>query len=239
MGGTDLSREDSQDEAVLVVAAHPDDEVLGCGATMARLAACGRAVHVAILGEGMTARGQQRADTDAAALAQLRDATAKALRTLQVGEYQQFELPDNRFDSVDLLDVVKIVEALVRRWRPSTVYTHHPGDLNIDHGIVHRAVLTATRPMAGQTVRELYAFEVNSSTEWSFGQSEQTFCPNTFVDISDHLEQKIEAMSAYSTELRPWPHPRSLQAIRTAAQRWGCVVGCDAAEAFELIRAVC
>jgi LmbE family N-acetylglucosaminyl deacetylase len=137
-----------------------------------------------------------------------------------------------------LLEVVKQVEELVARFRPEVIYTHHPGDLNVDHGVVHRAVLTATRPVAGQCVSEIYAFEVPSSTEWAFQRLEPSFRPNVFVDITDTLETKIEALACYDTETRKFPHPRSPEALRAIAARWGSVVGLPAVEAFELIRSV-
>jgi len=110
--------------------------------------------------------------------------------------------------------------------------------LNVDHGVIHRAVLTATRPMAGQPVREIYAFEVPSSTEWAFHSVQPVFRPNVFVDVSATLETKIAAMACYESEARKFPHPRSAEALRAIAMRWGSVVGCAAAEAFELIRSV-
>ena len=220
----------------LVIAAHPDDEVLGCGATSARLAAEGHEVHFAILGEGITARGQS--NVMANQKDQLQSHAHAAAGKIGAKSLELRQLPDNRLDTVPLLDVVKIVEELVDRLRPEVVYTHHGGDLNVDHGIVHRAVLTATRPMAGQTVREIYAFEVPSSTEWAFQRIQPTFRPNVFVDVGRTLETKIAAMECYESEVRKFPHPRSPEALRALATRWGSVVGCNAAEAFELVRSV-
>jgi LmbE family N-acetylglucosaminyl deacetylase len=147
-------------------------------------------------------------------------------------------LPDNRFDTVPLLDIIKIIERLVERLRPEVVYTQHGGDLNIDHVITHRATLTATRPVPGCPVKGLYAYEVASSTEWAFGKFEPAFRPNVFVDISTTLATKIAAMQAYESETRPFPHPRSPEALQALAQHWGCVAGLEAAEAFELVRDV-
>jgi LmbE family N-acetylglucosaminyl deacetylase len=147
-------------------------------------------------------------------------------------------LPDNRFDTVPLLDVVKIVEDLIARLQPEIVYAHHGGDLNVDHQITHRAVMTATRPTEDHPVREVYAFEVASSTEWAFQRFEPAFRPNVFVNIDRDLDIKLAAMAAYDTESRPFPHPRSPEALTAIARRWGSVAGCQAAEAFELIRSV-
>jgi len=223
---------------VLVVAAHPDDEVLGCGGTIARLAQEGCDVYIAILGEGVTSRYQRREEADLSLVKALHSRAQKVAELLGAEDLFMYNLPDNRFDTVPLLDVVKIIEELVERIRPQVIYTHHTGDLNIDHVVVHRAVLTATRPTVGQLVREVYAFEVASSTEWAFQQFQPVFRPNVFVDISATLETKVEAMRLYESEIRPFPHPRSSEALRVTAKRWGTFVGFGAAEAFELIRSV-
>jgi LmbE family N-acetylglucosaminyl deacetylase len=219
---------------VLVVAAHPDDEILGGGATFARLAREGHSVHLAVLGEGLTSRG----DAPSADLEALHSAQTAAAFAIGAGGHSQHGLPDNRFDSVALLDVVQIVEKLVEHHSPEVVYTHHAGDLNIDHRVTAQAVLTATRPMEGCGVRELLSFEVPSSTEWTLGQIEPVFTPNVFVDVSATLEAKFEALECYASEMRPYPHPRSREAIEAIAKRWGSVAGCHAAEAFQLIRSV-
>jgi len=223
---------------VLVIAAHPDDEVLGCGGTAARLSREGHELHFAIMGEGITSRYSQRDDADAEQLARLHRQAHTAAAKVGVKNVVLHSLPDNRLDTVPLLDVVKIVEDLVSRIEPEIIYTHHAGDLNVDHGVIHRAVLTATRPVAGQTVREIYAFEVPSSTEWAFQRIEPSFRPNVFVDVTGTLDAKIAAMECYESEARKFPHPRSPEALRAIAVRWGSVVGCGAAEAFELVRSV-
>jgi LmbE family N-acetylglucosaminyl deacetylase len=223
---------------VLVIAAHPDDEVLGCGATTARLVQEHHEVHLAILGDGITSRHARKSDADASQLAGLQRQAQAAAAKLGAKSLVLHKLPDNRLDTVPLLEVVKVVEELVDGMKPEVIYTHHPGDLNVDHGVIHRAVLTATRPMAGQPVREIYAFEVPSSTEWAFGSLQPTFRPNVFVDVESTLETKIAAMACYETEVREFPHPRSPEALRATARRWGSVVGCHAAEAFELVRSV-
>jgi LmbE family N-acetylglucosaminyl deacetylase len=223
---------------ILVVAAHPDDEILGCGGTIARLAREGHEVRIAILAEGMSSRYAHREDVDPRQLQKLHTRAQQAADKVGAKEVVLSKLPDNRLDTVPLLDVVKLVEELVARFRPEAIYTHHPGDLNVDHGVVHRAVLTATRPLAGQCVSEIYAFEVPSSTEWAFQRLEPSFRPSVFVDITETLEMKIEALACYDTEVRKFPHPRSPEALRAIAARWGSVAGLPAAEAFELIRSV-
>ena len=225
-------------ESVLVVAAHPDDEVLGCGGTMARLANEGHEIRSAILAEGMTSRYQQREQADKKILSHLHTNAQQAADKVRAKELVLCKMPDNRLDTVPLLEVVKLVEDLLERFNPSVIYTHHPGDLNVDHGVVHRAVLTATRPIPGQHVREIYAFEVPSSTEWAFQRVEPLFRPSVFVDISATLETKVAALACYDTETRKFPHPRSPEAVRAIATRWGSVAGFQAAEAFELIRSL-
>jgi N-acetylglucosamine malate deacetylase 1 len=223
---------------VLVIAAHPDDELLGCGGTAARLAREGHSVYMAILGEGITSRFSNRADADASALNNLQACSRRVADLLGVKELSLHGLPDNRFDSLPLLDVIKIVEELVERWTPTAVYTHHGGDLNLDHQIVSRAVMTATRPVAGHPVRELYMFEIASSTEWAFQQLAPAFRPNVFVDIEGTFSLKLQGMRLYESEAREFPHPRSEMALSAIAQRWGSVVGRKAVEAFEAVRLI-
>ncbi len=222
---------------ILVVAAHPDDEVLGCGGTIERLSREGHEIAIAILGEGVTSRYDQREKADPALIKALHGKAGEVARLLGAKQLLLHSLPDNRFDTLPLLEVVKVVEDLVTGIKPEVIYTHHGGDLNMDHVITHRAVLTATRPIKGHPVREVYAFEIASSTEWAFQRFEPAFQPNVFVDISGTgVEVKQRAMTMYETEARAFPHPRSPEALAAIARRWGSVVGCEAAEAFELVR---
>ena len=223
---------------ILIVAAHPDDEVLGCGGTISRLIDEGHDIYVAILGEGVSSRYPERPKAVESQIDKLRISCRRAADCLGVKDLFIHQLPDNCFDTVPLLDVVKIIEELVDRIKPTAVYSHHGGDLNVDHVITHRAVLTAIRPMADCPVKEIYAFEIPSSTEWAFQQFEPRFRPTVFTDISETIEIKIEAMQFYESEIRSFPHPRSPEALRINAQRWGSVVGCECAEAFELIRSI-
>jgi LmbE family N-acetylglucosaminyl deacetylase len=220
--------------SVLVVAAHPDDEVLGCGGTIARLAREGQVVNLVILGEGITSRHDQRESADPTAIQELYRCSRRVADLLSVKELSFHGLPDNRFDTVPLLDVIKLVEEAIRRWQPTVIYTHHGGDLNIDHQVVNRAVLTAARPMEGQSVREVYMFEVASSTEWAFQQLAPVFKPNAFVNIESTLQLKLDGMQLYESEARKFPHPRSPEALTAIARRRGSTVGCQAAEAFEI-----
>ncbi|MFZ0862832.1 MAG: GNAT family N-acetyltransferase [Candidatus Sulfotelmatobacter sp.] len=224
--------------SVLVIAAHPDDEVLGCGGTMARLRADGHDVKIAILGEGMTSRYRTREEADRSLLCNLREHSRRAADVLGVKDLFLYDLPDNRFDTLPILDVVKIVEELVEKHAPHTIFTHGCADLNVDHHVTHRAVLTATRPIEGHSVRNLYAFEIPSSTDWSFHRLVPGFEPNTFFNIESTIDVKKRAMACYETEVQEFPHPRSLEGLEVVARRWGTVVGCKAAEAFELVRSV-
>ena len=221
---------------ILVVAAHPDDEVLGCGGTVARLAKEGRDVYVAILGEGITSRYGQREQADQKLVEALHARSRQVAELLGAKGMLLHGLPDNRFDTVPLLDIVKIIEGWVEKFQPQVVYTQHGGDLNIDHAVVYRATLTALRPVAGHPVKELYAYEVPSSTEWAFNQFAPPFQPNVFVDISATLKLKLQAMQLYEGEVRSFPHPRSPEALEAIAKRWGSVAGLGAAEAFGLVR---
>ncbi|HWH81910.1 MAG TPA: PIG-L family deacetylase [Burkholderiaceae bacterium] len=217
---------------VLVIAAHPDDEVLGAGGTIARLAGEGCAVHVLILGEGATSRHAERGQAAAQETAALTAQSRRAGELLGTREVSLCGLPDNRFDTIPLLEVIKLIELAVSRVRPEMVFTQHGGDLNVDHAITFRAALTAVRPLPGSSVRALYGFEVNSSTEWAFQQFTPLFRPSVFFDITETLGVKLAALAAYEGELRDFPHPRSHEAVTAQARRWGSVVGCAAAEAF-------
>lgn len=222
-------------ERALCVAAHPDDEVLFAGATLAQLADRGAEVHVLILGEGIGARfaGNDRPGDAVSKLGAELAAAAAILGAIP----HQLDLPDNRFDSLDLLDVVHRVEQIKADVEPDLVLTHHGGDLNVDHGVTCNAVLTAFRPLPGERPVTIATGDTLSSTEWNASPG-AAFAPNWFIDATAGLERKVQAMAAYETELREWPHPRSLDGIRVAAKRWGMTVGLDAAEPFRVLRHV-
>ncbi|MBS4047995.1 MAG: PIG-L family deacetylase [Alphaproteobacteria bacterium] len=221
-------------ETILVIAAHPDDEVLGVGATVARHAAAGDAVHTIIVAEGATSRDAQRNNAARVdELIALRQSAAEAAAILGTSQPILLGLPDNRLDSCDLLDIVKKIEAVVDRVKPSVIYTHHAGDLNVDHQIVHEAVLVACRPLPASPIRAIYAFETVSATEWS---PQQTFLPNHFVDAGPTWQKKMAALSIYESEMRPFPHARSLEAVEALAKWRGSSVGLNKAEAFQIIR---
>jgi len=225
----------SRDTKVLVVAAHPDDEVLGCGGAISRHAREGAAVCVVILADGVGSRGSSDA-LRMRELAERQHAARRACAIMGVADLVLLSYADNRMDGVERLDVVQDIERHVARWLPSVVYTHHGGDVNIDHRVVHDAVIAACRPQPGHPVRRLLFFETPSSTEWRPSGSLPQFAPNWFTDISDTLGLKLEAMTAYAQELRDFPHPRSTEGVTHLARCRGAAVGVLAAEAFELGR---
>lgn len=222
-------------KTVLVVAAHPDDEVLGCGGVIARHADAGDRVVPFILAEGATARGGASSGDETE---RLQDAARKAARILGAEVPRFGGFPDNRLDSLPLLDVIKRIEAVVKELGPSVVYTHHGGDLNIDHRIAHQAVVTACRPLPSATVGVIYAFETVSSTEWASDSMAGAFRPTRFADISEQLDRKMEALGCYAVEMRSFPHARSKEAIAALARVRGASVGVTAAEAFVVVREV-
>lgn len=221
--------------SVLVLAAHPDDEVLGCGGTIAKWVGAGARVHVAFLADGVYSR-QADALAQQAELLARRDAAQKACSILGAQSVSFGDFPDNRMDTIPLLDITQAVETLIDIHQPDTVLMHHAGDVNIDHRRLHEAVVTACRPQQGHPVKTLLCFEVASSTEWQLPGSGPVFTPNWFVDISATLARKLAALDAYAGELRAWPHPRSLQGVEHLARWRGATVGMDAAEAFILGR---
>ncbi|MBI4283426.1 MAG: PIG-L family deacetylase [Chloroflexi bacterium] len=228
----------TQQQKILIIAAHPDDEVLGCGGLIPQLVSRGHKVYISILCEGITGRYQKREHADPALLQAVEASSMEAAKILGATNFRNYNLPDQRLDTIPLLELTKLIENTIEELVPDVIYTHHGGDINLDHLLTHRATLTATRPIAGKVVRDVYAFEVPASTEWAFHQFEPSFRPNVFVNIAGSLDTKIRAYSVYTTEARPFPHPRSPEIIRATAARWGSIVGLAAAEAFELIRSI-
>ncbi len=221
---------------ILIVAAHPDDEILGCGGTVARMIKEGDEAVTLILGEGITSRDEKsHSENREKRIENLKLQAKKANKLLGVNKMYFHDFPDNRFDTVPFLDVVKSIEKIKNKIKPDIVVTHYEKDLNIDHQITYRAVITATRPMENECVKEIYSFEIPSSTEWEYPLK---FSPNVFFDISDTMEQKLKALEKYDTELREYPHPRSIEGVRLSAKNWGMKVGIDFAEAFKVVRII-
>ena len=232
---------------VLILVAHPDDEVLGAGGTILRHAQKGDYVKVVYLTTGITSRRSTNyknsisydEDKNEIKLKQkqiedLQNDAKKSCKILRIKDVKFYNFPDNEMDSVPLLRIVKTIEKEIAETKPDRIYTHHYHDLNVDHRTMFNAVLTACRPI-GITVKELITFEVPSSTEWNYPTH---FNPNYFVNIKTQISSKIRAMQAYKNEIRDFPHPRSAENLKNIAQRWGSVSGNVAAEAFEIIRKI-
>lgn len=215
---------------ILVVVAHPDDEILGCGGTILKHLKNKDEVNVLILGEGETSK------ENGSNIEGRQKAAQKAAKFLGVQDLFSQKLPDNQFDSLPLLKIVKIVEGYLNQVKPNVVYTHHAHDLNIDHRITFQAVLTACRPQPNFFVKKILTFEILSSTEWQVKDKKHSFFPNVYNDISDFIAKKNEALEIYKNELKKYPHPRSKEGVEVLARYRGMEAGYKFAEAFQLIR---
>ena len=213
-------------ERVLVIAAHPDDELLGCGGTVALHTRAGDLVTAVIVCEGESLRYPQGVGQA--------EHTRRAAAALGVTDVRVLGFPDQKLDTFPLTDVIAPLQEIVREVRPRIVYGQFGGDANRDHDILFRALLVATRPVEPY-IETVYAFDTASSTEWGYPRS---FVPDTWVEITDTLEQKIAAMACYESEVREYPHPRSLDALRHRARAWGNQSCLDAAEVFMTVRRV-
>jgi len=219
---------------ILVIAAHPDDEVLGCGATIKRFTMEGERVHIFWLGNGLAARGAIDPEEEEM-LKQAQGNVCRLLGAFPILDSEEHNvLPDNKFDSIPLLDIVKRIEAVIEAIQPEIIFTHSSKDLNVDHRMVAYATITATRPCSCN-VREIYQYEVPSSTEWAYG-SHGDFRPNHYIDVHGTINSKLTAMALYDTEVREEPHPRSLNNLEALAIVRGSECGFKSAEAFEALR---
>lgn len=223
----------------MIVAAHPDDELLGLGASMNKLIKEeGIKTHVVILGEGITSRSDVRnVDDWKEELEKHHQNMYSAASIIGYHSVKSYNFSDNRFDSHALLDIVKVIENEKKAFQPDIIFTHHGGDLNIDHQMTFQAVMTATRPMQEECVKAVITFETPSATEWQASSDPRHFSPNIFIEVSeDNLQAKINAMSSYQFEVREFPHPRSSKALQIMAQYRGYTVGKQLAEAFQIVR---
>lgn len=227
---------------ILVVAAHPDDEILGCGATVALRVEQGAEAHVVYVATGVTARyapGDADSPSVQEELARLKIESARAAQVIGFSSQRFLDFPDQRLDTVSRTDIARALDAILDELRPDVVYTHHSGDYNWDHTAVFDAVLMAARSSAGEFApREIYSFEVASSTERAAPRAESAFLPNVYVHVARTIDKKKLAMRYYENEARPYPHPRSVEGIEYTARRRGLEVGLDYAEAFCLVRRV-
>ena len=226
-------------KVVLIVASHPDDEVLGVGGTACAHATADDTVEVIIVAEGATSRDSETTSKKLNPLVgELKKAAVKAAQTLGTAKPRFLGLPDQRLDTLPFSDIVRSIETIVAEVSPQIVYTHHGGDLNLDHRIVHDAVITACRPVPDSSVNLIRCFETISSTEWNHPNMRPSFVPTDFVDITTQLEQKLAALAHYQIEMRAFPHARSLKAVRALAEWRGAAVGRLAAEAFVVVRRI-
>ena len=226
---------------VMIIVAHPDDELLGLGATLNRLIQEERIItHVVILGEGITSRSEERDillwEKE---LITHKNNIESARKAIGYDSVNTYSFPDNRFDTVPLLDIIKIIENEKKKFKPDVIFTHHGGDVNIDHQKTFEAVMTAIRPLKAETVKLIISFETPSGTEWRASNSPFHFIPNLFFTINENnLAAKIKGMESYEYEKRTYPHPRSPEALKIQAQRWGIIIGCELAEAFCVVRSI-
>ncbi len=223
----------------MIVVAHPDDELLGLGASMHRLIKEFQIItHVVILGEGITSRSDARDLKKWQNELRIHKNNIKsAQKSIGYHSVSLYEFPDNRFDTVSLLDLIKVIEKEKQEFKPYAIFTHHGGDLNIDHQLTFKAVMTACRPMKQETVNMIVSFETPSGTEWRASTDPTHFIPNLFIEVSEEsVTAKISGMEFYEFEKRAYPHPRSPEALNVLAKRWGISIGCDFAEAFNIVR---
>ena len=214
---------------IQVIAAHPDDEVLGCGATIAKYTKNGNEVQVVFLADGFSSRLNDNN----------RDAVAKQVaEILNCNQPIFLDFPDNQLDTIALLEIVKKIEKVVGDFQPNIIFTHHFGDLNIDHQITHKAVMTACRPQPNFCVKEIYSFETLSATHWQSPSMKNVFNPNYFVDVSDFMDKKIKALQCYDNEMREVPHARSYGSVENLSKFRGSLVGVKNSEAFCVERIV-
>lgn len=215
---------------ILVVVAHPDDEILGVGGTILKHVSSGDEVSILILGEGETSRGN-------IADIHKREAQAKkAAEMLGVRDLVLDKLPDQRFDTLPFLEIVQKIEKEIVRIKPNVIYTHNAYDLNLDHRIIFQAALTASRPAKNNPLKTILSFETLSSTEWQIKDQTSVFLPTEYHDITDVIEKKIEIFKIYRDEVREYPHPRSEEGIRILAKYRGMESAYPYAEAFQVIR---
>lgn len=213
---------------MLIVAAHPDDEVIGAGGTLARHAAAGDAVYVAVLTEGASAQYPGEGERIAALK---KEQTLQAAGLLGVSEVFTGDFPELRLDALPIFEITRFLEGVVAKVRPNVVYTHHFAELNRDHRAAYEATTVSVRPYALPSFERLLCYQVDTLEHWGHGPAQY----NVYADITETLEAKLKAMAVYETEVREYPHPRSLEAMRQTALRNGSAVGLKAAEVFQLV----
>ena len=224
---------------ILVVVAHPDDELLGLGATLHKLINEQNCkIRAIILGEGITSRSNKRNPEQWSEELKIhRENIEEARKAIGYESVGVYDFPDNRFDTVALLDIIKVIEKEKEIFQPEIIFTHHGGDVNIDHQKTFESVVTACRPTDTEVVKTIITFETPSGTEWIASSDPRKFNPNLFVKVGkENIKAKIKGMESYEFEKRKYPHPRSPEALEIRAAMWGISIGTDYAEAFNIIR---
>jgi LmbE family N-acetylglucosaminyl deacetylase len=219
---------------VLVIAAHPDDEVYGMGGTIAKLSSQGHEVYILFVTEGCSAQYPNNPNI----IEEKKQDALKCKQILNIKEVFFGNLPDMKLDGVPHVEINAVIEEAVNTIRPDIVYTHNKGDVNKDHRLVYESTLVACRPTAGKCVKKLLSYQVPSSSEWCSSRADEIFTPNVFEEIEDYAEIKHRAILAYQTEIREYPHPRSLEYITLWDRSIGMKVGLKQSEGFQLIRAM-
>lgn len=230
-----------RNKKIMIVVAHPDDELLGIGATMNLLISMYNVkTHLVILGEGLTSRSDARDVEKWEKQLLIHKSNIKnAAEAIGYHSFATYDFPDNRFDTVALLDIVKVIEREKNIFNPDIIFTHHGGDVNIDHQKTFESIIVACRPMQDECVKAIITFETPSGTEWMASTEVRRFIPNIFINVSnENIKAKIKGMECYEFEKRKYPHPRSPEALTILAQRYGVMVGCSFAEAFCLVRLI-
>jgi len=217
---------------ILVVAAHPDDEIIGCGGTLLKHIYNKDDVFVVYASDGESSRvnGKNK-------ILKRKKQAKDVAKIAKIKKIFFLDYPDNQMDKINLLKISKSISLIVDKIKPDIIYTHHYNDLNIDHRITFEATMVACRPIKKKNVTEIYSFEILSSSEW-YGRKDSNFKPNVYVDINAFFEKKLDLMKIYKDEIMPTPHPRSLRSITSKAASRGSEVSVLYAEAFELIRII-
>ena len=223
---------------LLIVAAHPDDEILGCGGTIAKYIKQGAKVKTIILTKGISSRHEKITNKVKNLQSKLHKSSLLANRAIGVKEISYYDLSDNEFDNKSLLSLVKLLENEIKKFKPNKIFTHFINDLNIDHQYTAKAVITAARPEYQNSVSEIIFFEVNSSTDYQINSNGMQFEPNFFVDISKTLKNKKNALNFYKSEMKKYPHSRSVKAIIDKNITIGYSFGLLACEAFQIVRKI-
>ena len=220
------------EKKILVVAAHPDDEVLGCGGTLNQNK--NKIIQILFLSDGVSSRGENLNNE----IKSRKNSAIKFSKTISKLKPIFLNFPDNSFDRVKFLDIVQEIEKVIQKFKPDTILTHSSSDLNIDHQITHKAVMTACRPQPNFCVKEIYSFETLSATHWQSPSMKNVFNPNYFVGVSDFMDKKIKALQCYDNEMREAPHARSYESVENLSKFRGSLVGVKNAEAFCVERIV-